>query len=194
MSSRKKIGLFGGTFDPIHQGHLIAAESVRESFRLDQVIFIPANLQPFKSNQAMQPAEHRLEMVQLAIAGNSFFQVSDIEIKGAGISYTIDTLVKLRKIYPEQEFDLFFLLGSDNLQQFHTWRSPEKLVQLCSFIAFGRPGSHRKKQHPEFADAFHYFDMPLIDISSTDIRRRLKESKSVRYFSAASGGGLYYRE
>ena len=181
MTSRKKIGLFGGTFDPVHQGHLIAAESVRESFHLDQVLFIPANRQPFKTNQVIQPAEHRLEMVRLAVAGNPFFQVSDIEIRGAGISYSIDTLIKLRKSYPEAEYDLFFLLGSDNIAHFHTWRKPDKLVQLCTFIAFGRPGSQWEKESSKFAGAFQFYEMPLIDISSTDIRRRLSEGGSIRY-------------
>ena len=181
-----KIGIFGGTFDPLHTGHLIVAEAVREAFSLDKIIFIPARLQPFKTRFTPQLPEHRLEMVRLGIAGNPYFETSDIEIQRDEVSYTINTIVELRKILPKNKVDLFFLLGSDNARNFHRWKEPEKLVKLCEFIAFGRPDSQFDIKANDLTSDFHFFNAPLIEISATNIRDRIRKGKSVRYMVPAA--------
>ncbi len=181
-----KIGLFGGTFDPIHNGHLIVTEAVREAFLLDKIIFIPARQQPFKTNTPMQLPEHRLEMVKLAIASNPYFEVSDIEIRQKGISYTINTIREFRKTFPENEYELFFLLGSDNANSFHLWKQPGELLKFCKFIAFGRPGFQLAKNSSNLTSAFHLFSAPLVEISATKIRNRVRDGKSIHYLVPAA--------
>jgi nicotinate-nucleotide adenylyltransferase len=174
------IGLFGGTFDPIHAGHLIVAERLRTSCQMDHIWFIPAKIHALKENNDISDAAHRLEMVRLAIAENPDFSASDMEISREGVSYTVDTLRQFRQDYPPPAYALHFFLGSDNVNQFHQWKSPRTLLSLCHFIAFGREGMDVSSESP-FADAFDYVAVPQLEISATDIRRRAQQGESIRY-------------
>ncbi len=134
-----KIGIFGGTFNPIHQGHLSIAEEVRSAIPLDKVLFIPAGDPPHKKDQEVVPARHRLEMVRLAIKDYPHFEVSEMEIRRAGKSYTVETVGALKKSYPA-ETRWFFILGLDAFIDFPSWREPDRLLTLCHFVVVSRPG------------------------------------------------------
>lgn len=200
----QKIGILGGTFNPIHYGHLAAAEEVRDRLRLDRVLFIPSFLPPHKHEEDAPSAAQRLEMVRLATAGNSNFRPSDIEIKRGGRSFTIDTIDALRQAQPGTE--LYFITGLDSFLDIQTWREWKNLLTLCGFVVLSRPGyrfidlmkidfmKHAENdlirldkgeltQAVIRSDAFTiYLEMiPLYDISSTDIRRRVKEHGSIKY-------------
>jgi nicotinate-nucleotide adenylyltransferase len=184
-----RIGLLGGSFDPIHLGHLIIAETARINLKLDKVIFIPARLNPLKENSFASPVD-RIKMIKLAISDNKYFDVSNIEINRKGPSYTIDTLLYFRKIYP-RNCKIFFIIGYDNFLQFKKWKDPDRIVKLCKLAVFQRPDFEKKnsffstrggsisdrknKKHIVFIKA------PVIDISSTEIRKRIKKNKSIKY-------------
>jgi nicotinate-nucleotide adenylyltransferase len=175
-----RLGLFGGTFDPIHVGHLILAEQCRESRGLDQVWFVVANEPPHKRGLKRTAVHHRLEMVRLAVAGNSAFAVSEIEAERSGPSYSVDTLAQIQAERPGDE--LFFLIGGDSLVDLPTWREPERIARLASIVVVNRPGS--SAELPDLgADArpFAFVTIPPIGVSSSDLRRRLAEGRSVRY-------------
>jgi len=184
-----RIGVLGGTFDPIHVGHLIIAETVRDEMALDKVLFIPAAAPPHKQRQPITAAADRLELVRLAVEGNAAFEPSDIEITRGGISYTIETVEALRRSHGE-EADLYFIIGADTVPELRTWKDIDHLVRLCTFVVVARPG-HRIEEllseavglAPETRQRVlrHYFDAVLVDISSTDLRARLAQGKSVRY-------------
>ncbi|MBI1883025.1 MAG: nicotinate-nucleotide adenylyltransferase [Chlamydiae bacterium] len=183
-----RIGLFGGTFDSIHVGHLILAEHVRQKMALDKVIFIPSASPPHKKGLAMTPAPLRLKMVELAIEGNAHFRVSRIELDRSSLSYSMDTVVAFKKKYPQHSF--FFIVGSDSLFKLYTWYGVEKLIKLSDFIVATRPGfslrnvSAKKLRLSEkaFQKVTRYcVRMPEIGISSTQIRKRVAEGLSVRY-------------
>lgn len=176
----KKIGLFGGTFDPVHYGHLILAEHIREQGGLDEILFIPAHIHPLKDNSEISQASHRLQMLQLAISGNPYFSISEIEITQNTTSYTIDTIRQLSAQYPDRT-DLVFLLGSDNIAQFHLWHQPQELLSLCRFLVFGRSGSSDAIADSPYKDQFEFVAAPLIEISSTEIRQRCQRQLSIRY-------------
>lgn len=176
-----KIGLFGGTFDPIHIGHLIVAETVRTRCQLDKLIFIPAKTHALKDNNRITPVQHRLSMVQLAIEPHPAFEVSDIEIQRPGVSYSIDTISHFREVYPPEKYQLHFLLGSDAVNEFHQWHEPNELLTLCEFIAFSRAGAAANPDSP-YASAFTYVEIPALEISASEIRKRVKAGESIRYF------------
>ena len=180
-SPLKKIGLFGGTFDPVHLGHLIIAEFIREAARLDKIIFIPAKLHPLKNNQSILPFQHRYHMLKLAIRKNPYFSVSDMESKQEGISYSVDTVKNFRQQYPPDRFELFFLIGADNVAQFHLWKQPEELLRLSKFIIFGRPGFKTDMESGSYFSASQFIEAPLLEISSTEIRNRARQDLSIRY-------------
>ena len=138
-----KIGIMGGTFDPIHIGHLILAERVRDSKELDQVIFIPTGVNPLKKDKNISSSVHRLEMLRLAIESNPYFSISTIEIERGGLSYTIDTLRALRVKYKDD--DLYFIIGSDIIFQLEKWKDFKELFKLCKFILVDRPGNEYKE-------------------------------------------------
>lgn len=181
-----RLGIMGGTFDPIHYGHLVAAETARIEFSLDTVVFIPTGAPPHKQGKQVTPAELRFEMVRLALDDNSDFQISRIEIDRKGPSYTIDTLRLLHQTYPQTE--LFFITGTDALKEIFFWREAEEILRLTHFIAASRPGFEAKgfleqaiKEHPEVEGRIHLLEVPALAISSTDIRKRLKKGQSIRY-------------
>lgn len=176
-----KIGLFGGTFDPIHIGHLMAAERIREDLGLSKILFIPSRDHPLKDNKNITVAKHRLAMLQAAVADNSSFEISTIELDRRGPSFTVDTVRALRSEYPQPGFELFFLMGSDNVNQLQLWKEPQELTKLCHLVAFGRAGFQIEPQGRAFLPKILFVDLPMIEISSTEIRRRIRENRSVRY-------------
>jgi nicotinate-nucleotide adenylyltransferase len=200
----QRIGILGGTFNPIHLGHLAAAEEVRDRLKLDAVLFIPAFLPPHKSESGMPSAAQRQEMVGLAIKGNPRFQVSDIEILRGGRSYTIDTIEELRRAYPGS--DLVFITGLDTFLDIRTWKDWERLLTVCAFAVLSREGFRFRdlagfgflqvaQRDLERLDAGEITGVaagagavrvsleriPFYDISSTDIRNRIHGRHSAKY-------------
>ena len=178
------IGVLGGTFDPIHMGHLVVAEEARIKLGFREVLFVPAGQPWLKLDRNITPASHRVEMVRRAIAGNPHFKLCTIEVERLGSSYTVDTLTTLRKQLGN-EASLFFILGRDTLAGLHLWKEPKKLVQLCRLVVAPRLGSkdlkHLETSIPGLLDKVIQLDMPVIGISSAEIRQRMAQGLSVRY-------------
>lgn len=175
-----KIGIFGGTFDPPHMGHLIVAEHVRDRLGLDKIVFIPAVIPPHKQQRPdISPAGMRLEMVRLAIAGNPAFDLSDIEIRRGGISFTVDTLKEIRLDHPSDMLHL--LIGMDNVRDFHTWKEPEVIKRIAHLVVMTRPGFQADSSLQPLLKSMAVCDVPEIGISSRDIRNRVKQGRSIRY-------------
>ncbi len=196
-----RIGILGGTFNPIHLGHLRAAEEIRERFTLKRIIFIAAAVPPHKEVDGGIPGEHRTEMVRLAISGNPHFAVSDIEVKRPGKSYSIGTIQSFRREYGS-DLELLFILRMDAFLEIGTWKSFQELVSLWHFIVMARPGFDKPFSTtilpPEVADAFvydegenrlihrdgysiHFQGVTFLDISSTKIREEISKGRSIRY-------------
>ena len=196
-----RVGLFGGTFNPVHWGHLRAAEEIRELFHLDQVIFIPTNISPHKESQELVPSHHRLTMLKLAVQGNSFFDTSDIELKRAGTSYSIETINYFKQT-AHDECTPFFIIGVDAFLEISTWKKYQELFSLCNFIVMTRPNyeirdreqlipQQVKKEFRYSPDekrfihssqyAIYLEEITAIDISSQAIRTRVKNNRSVTY-------------
>ena len=176
----RRIGLFGGTFDPVHMGHLIIADAVRQIKNLDVVIFIPSVRPPHKGDGIMFTADERTAMLQLAIGDDPCFAVSDIEFQRSGPSYTIDTIREMKRQFPgDREF--FFILGRDNLYELRTWRKPEEIVRECRILVAERTCPEVRDVPPEFKDYMDIVDVPLIDISSTGIKERIRAGQRIRY-------------
>ncbi len=178
------IGLFGGTFDPIHCGHLAVAEGVQSVLNLHRMIFIPTGQPWLKEDMAISPAEHRVQMVRLAIAERSGFELSTIEVERPGPSYTVDTLGVLRRqLGPE--VNLFFLLGSDALADFPKWKEPNRIIEMCQLVAFDRPGfplpplNRFEKAVPGISQRVVFAETPDVDVSATEIRTRIAQGLSV---------------
>ena len=176
----KKIGLFGGTFDPVHIGHLIIVDSVRELKNLDMVIFIPSASPPHKGREIFFTAEERFRMLSLAVQDDPGFIVSDIEMKCKGISFTIDTIREIKAdLAPET--DISFIVGLDNLYELTTWKDPCNIVRECRLLVAKR-ACDRCGEIPDWLkDNSEMVDVPLIDISSSLIRQRIMDGKSIRY-------------
>ena len=179
-----RIGVFGGTFDPIHMGHLIVAEDARAALELDKVLFIPAGQPWFKSYRQITEARHRLAMVQLAVKDNPHFDVTDIEVRRSGPSYTVDTLAELREEHSNAE--LIVILGLDALREIDRWHQPSRVFQMASVAGMARPGatldpSVLHAAIPGASSRMRLLDSALIDISGTDIRRRASAGQSIRY-------------
>ncbi|OHB70619.1 MAG: nicotinate (nicotinamide) nucleotide adenylyltransferase [Planctomycetes bacterium RBG_13_63_9] len=183
-----RLGLFGGTFDPVHYGHLLLAECCREECRLDEVRFLPAAVPPHKRSRELTPAKMRIEMLQLAVAGHSGFSVSRYEADRGGVNYTADTLAHVRQQDPAVE--LFFLLGADMLNDLPNWRRPDDVCRLATPIVVRRSGTEEpdfdclaRVASPQRIAQFrrHQVKMPDIGISSSEIRRRMAAGLSIRY-------------
>jgi nicotinate-nucleotide adenylyltransferase len=171
------IGIFGGTFDPVHWGHLIIGEYVRHALALEKVVFVPSLVSPHKQERgAAQPAD-RLAMLRLAVKGAEGFEVSDIEIARGGVSYTVDTLSEFHKISADCHLSL--LIGADNYVEFGTWKEPGKVRSLAQLVVMSRPGTGHEMSSVE-ADVVH-LEVPEIRISSSLIRSLTGEGKSIRY-------------
>jgi nicotinate-nucleotide adenylyltransferase len=178
------IGVLGGTFDPVHIGHLVVAEEARIRLGFKEVLFVPAGQPWRKIDRNITPADHRVEMVRRAIADNPHFKLCTLEVERPGPSYTVDTLTMLRKQLGS-EASLFFILGRDTLAELSLWKEPKKLVQLCKLVVAPRLGSkdlkHLETSIPGLLDKVIQLDMPVIGISSAEIRQRIAQGLSVRY-------------
>ncbi len=183
-----RIGIFGGSFDPVHLGHLLLAETCREQARLDQVWFMPAASPPHKRRNVLSPAKDRLEMLRLAIGGHAGFQVSTLEVDRGGVSYTVDTLRQLREQHGSDE--LFLLMGGDTLADLPKWREPAEILTIATPVVVQRHGA----PVPNFAVltalvdsarlatfSEYIVEMPVVEISSTELRERVKSGRSIRF-------------
>ncbi|MBQ6006888.1 MAG: nicotinate-nucleotide adenylyltransferase [Selenomonadaceae bacterium] len=176
----------GGTFDPIHLGHLATAEAVREIFSLDEILFIPAARPPHKLRKNVTAEHHRLQMTILATQSNKFFRVSDMELKRKGLSYTLDTMDELHKTFGNST-ELFFIIGADSLADLFKWHAAKELVAKCHFIATTRQGvdvnfSAVEKFFGEVAkEHIHRVTTPGLEISSTDLREKVRLGRSIKY-------------
>ncbi len=177
-----KIGVIGGSFNPPHYAHLFMAMETLCQFHLERVLFIPANIPPHKEEEGLVSAVHRLKMVELAIAGEERFQVSDMEIRRGGVSYTVDTLRELKQSYGE----IYFIAGSDSALDLPNWKEPESILQLSTFIVFERPSYPFGKVRDDFRREMVLMDSLLLDISSRELRSRIREGKPVRYLLPCS--------
>lgn len=180
----RAIGIMGGTFDPIHYGHLAAAEQARLRFALDRVVFVPNRQPPHKKEYCVTPAEDRYAMVLLATASHPQFEVSCMELDRPGPSYTVDTLREFRgRLGPDAR--LYFITGADAILEILTWRSPQELARSCEFIAVARPGYDLQRLTKEMSDLLrgraHILNVPGVAVSSTEIRRRAAAGESLRY-------------
>lgn len=180
-----RAGVFGGTFDPIHLGHLAAARSIRTTLKLDKVIFMPAGQPWMKAGTVVSPVKDRVEMVRLAVARHKTFEISTAEADRPGPSYAVDTMETLR-VRLGSRSDLFFLLGSDALMDIAKWKKPERLIQLCRLVAFARPGCRLPGTEaleaavPGISGRVIFVQVPQLDIGATDIRRRAAEGQSLQ--------------
>lgn len=192
------IGIFGGTFDPIHNGHLAVANGVQAAMHLQRIIFIPTGQPWLKKDLVVSPARHRIEMVRLAIAGKDVFELSTIEVERPGPSYTVETLEVLRRqLGPE--VDLFFLLGSDALADFPRWKEPHRVIEMCRLVAFSRPGfrlpplEQFEEKVPGISERLIFAEAPVIDVSATEIRSRAAVGLSIEGM-VPPAVGQYIRE
>lgn len=185
---RERLGVFGGSFNPVHLGHLLLAQTALERFDLDRVLFMPCAVQPHKDPRALASAMQREAMVEAAILDNLAFELLDIELRRGGVSYTVDSLREIRTLYPDA--DLFFMIGADTVMELHGWKDIDTVLSLCSFIVFARPGFDLQslspaalKLPPPWPERLvrHACNVRQIDISSSDIRHRVAEGLSIRY-------------
>ena len=190
-----RVGILGGTFDPVHLGHLIVAEQARVRLDLDRVIFIPAGQPWLRAEQPAADAPDRLRMVELAVKSNPAFEASSQEIDRPGPTYTVDTLEVLKEELsrePDADTVLHYIIGMDALEQFHRWKDPERVVELCHLVIVNRPGHQGVDvndvvgRYPEAGTRLTLLNVPRIEISSTEIRKRVSEGISIRYLAPDS--------
>ena len=174
-----RICLFGGTFDPPHIGHLLIAQTVCEAENFDKVIFIPANKTPNK--KVVTDQKSRVEMLELAVEGNPNFEISDLEIRRGGISYTIDTLKAYKDQLADKDDDLFYLLGSDSLLDLKNWKEPKEILKESQVIVAIRPGFRPSDIPSWLIHNIQFANIPRFEISSSNIRKRWTENKTIRY-------------
>ena len=174
-----KICLFGGTFDPPHIGHLLVAQTVCEAEGFDKVVFIPANKSPNK--KVFTAKENRVDMLELAVEGNPNFEISDLEIRRGGISYTIDTLRAYKEQISKKDDELFYLIGSDSLLDLKNWREPKEIIDECQVLVAIRPGFRPSDIPSWLIHGIQFANIPRFEISSSNIRKRWVENKTIRY-------------
>lgn len=187
-----KIGLFGGTFDPIHLGHLVVADEIRARCGLDKVVLAPSACPPHKVEACVASAQDRTAMVRLAIRGHSCFALSTIELDREGPSYTVDTLRALRSVWGPGT-QIFFIIGQDNVAEIASWRAPEEILRLCTVTVASRPGTPAKPIDPALAQRMTFVPVPPIEVSSTDIRRRIRCGEPFRYLVPPAVGAYILR-
>ncbi len=184
---KRRIGILGGTFDPIHYGHLVAAQEAHHQLTLAQVLFVPAGCPPHKPSGAMSPSNHRVRMVELAIADDPRFLLSRVDVDRPGPSFTVDMLALLRAEWgPEVEF--FFIVGSDTLVEIPTWHRPQRVIALSNLAVLPRPGvkvdlPRLEAQLPGLSDRVHWLSMPLLEISSHALRERVRTGRPITYLT-----------
>ena len=171
------VGIIGGTFDPVHFGHLITAQSVKEIRNLERIIFIPCNISPHKKENHAENSGHRYEMIRKAVQEVKGFEVSDFEIKKGGISYTVDTLREFRKEFSEIEL----IIGFDNLLKFDSWKDPDEILNLAKLVVMKRKIDKVPEEKNKYYNKAIIVDTPLIEINATDIRERVKEGRSIDF-------------
>jgi len=184
MNKRK--GIFGGTFDPIHNGHLHVAYEALYRLNLDKVIFMPSGKPPHKTNKVITDSEIRIELVKAAIEKEKKFIISSYEIEKLGLSYTYETLEYFKGLEPDTEW--YFITGTDCLMDIRTWKSIDKIFNSCKFVVFNRSGyfkekviEQKNKIEMEYGTSIIYLDIPVIDISSTEVRNKVKASEQISY-------------
>ena len=191
-----RVGILGGTFDPIHYGHLRAAEQARAAQRLDRVLFVPANRSPLKP-AAAAPITHRLAMLRLAIADNSAFALSTVDVARPPPSYALDTVATLRRAYPAPTATLVFLIGADQLADLPRWRAPEQLLAAVPLVALTRPGVRNASDNalqclpPQARARITVQEIPPVNISASEIRRRAAARPHAPRSHAARGGRVH---
>jgi nicotinate-nucleotide adenylyltransferase len=181
----QRLGILGGTFDPIHHGHLVAAEEAHDQQALDRVFFVPAGAPPHKPVRPISPGHHRLRMVELAIAGKPHFAISRVDLDRSGPCYTVDTLALLRRQWGLGP-SLFFIVGADSLAEMATWYQPQRLLELCELVVVERAGSEIdldqvEGQLPGISERLHRVRMPRLQISSSNLRARRRAGRSISY-------------
>lgn len=169
-----RIGVLGGTFDPPHLGHLALARAALRECDLDRLIFVPAKYPPHKLTADVSSETDRMEMLKLALEGHPEFEISDLELKRDGLSYTVDTLNEIKKLYPGHE--IIFIIGADNISEMESWYKPEQILKIATVAAFTRPGF---EPHGKFVSMIKPFQMKPVDLSSTDIRENIRNNRSV---------------
>jgi nicotinate-nucleotide adenylyltransferase len=176
---KKRIGLFGGTFNPIHCGHVKAAESVQNMFSFDRILFIPSYLPPHKESVDVASAAHRLKMVELALASFDRFFPSSVEIDARGTSYSILTLNKIKEMFPQTE--VFFLLGIDAFLEIETWKDYEDVLEQCSFVVMSRPGFRLSEAKDILTEKYKIYLLSIntLDISSSEVRERIRKNQPI---------------
>ena len=180
----KDVAIFGGTFDPIHVGHLIVAEEVRVKLGVEEIVFVPVGQPWLKADRRISSGKHRLAMIRLAIADNPHFKVSTLEIDRPGLTYTVDTVDMLRR-QMGSEAKLFFLMGGDSLRELPQWKEPKRLIQLCRLVVFTRPDSRLPSMNeleegvPGVSDNIVIVDVPQIDVSATEVRQRVRQGAPI---------------
>ena len=186
MENIQKIGIMGGTFDPIHYGHLMIAENAREQFHLDKILFIPTGHAPHKQERYVTDAFHRCQMVAMAIADNEKFLLDKIELNSSEVSYTYLTVKKLKEYYKNAE--LYFILGADSLFDFESWKEPKAIIENCKVLAACRFHEYQEKFFPQieqlnekYPGKFFTLHTPNLEISSHDIRKRVQMEQTIRY-------------
>ena len=193
-----KIGLMGGTFDPIHYGHLLAAEVARWTFALDKIIFIPAAVPPHKADRKkITSASCRLAMTGQAIASNPHFYLSDLELKRQGPSYTVDTVREIKRLYPQNQ--IYFITGADAIMEILTWNRVEELMSLAYFITATRPGFKLERlwdylQNFPWKERVQIMEIPGLAISSTEIRQRVQAGQPVKYLVPEAVENYIYQQ
>ncbi|HEY8497977.1 MAG TPA: nicotinate-nucleotide adenylyltransferase [Limnochordales bacterium] len=194
-----RIGLMGGTFDPIHYGHLVTAEGARVEFALDKVFFVPSGRPPHKPADEVTPAEHRYLMTVLATLGNPYFEVSRLDIDRPGPSYTVETIEEARRLWGASA-QLFFITGADAILEILTWKDPERLLSSCHFIAATRPGYDLGRLEGAIGDLWrrfshriHVVQVPAMSISSSDIRERVRRGYPIRYLVPEAVADYIYK-
>lgn len=181
-----KTGILGGTFDPVHTGHIMVADVAKEELGLADVVFVPAGEPWFKAGASVLPAEHRLNMVRLAIAGKSFLKASTMEIERKGPTYSVDTMAEMRREIEDND-ELFFIIGWDNLMELPRWHQPERLISLCRLVAVPRVGfpvpdlASIEASIPGISQRVIMLDKPQIDISASVIRQRVRQGRSISH-------------
>ncbi|GAB4460498.1 MAG: nicotinate-nucleotide adenylyltransferase [Armatimonadaceae bacterium] len=177
------LGIFGGSFDPVHFGHLRLAEEAREQAELDKVLFVPTQVSPFKVGRTQTPAAIRLQMLEIAVSDNPAFAISDTEVRRPGPSYTVDTLRELSNTFPDAE--LYFITGTDAVRDLPKWHQPEEVLRLARFLVSVRPGVDKGEVLAALPDLWEerirFIEMTELDISSTYLRERLRQGGSARY-------------
>ncbi|WP_026893733.1 nicotinate-nucleotide adenylyltransferase [Clostridiisalibacter paucivorans] len=185
-SNKKRYGIMGGTFDPIHLGHLVLAEEIRDKMNLEKVIFVPTGIPPHKDSINLTETKHRYLMTLLATITNPHFEVSSIEIERKGVSYTIDTINAFKDKFPDVDF--YFITGADAILEISTWKDVDELLNACNFVAATRPGFNKslmeekiKSLEDKYRKRIYFVSVAALEISSTDIRNRIKERDTVKY-------------